>query len=117
MKIQNQDFKDFFLCAFSNILKNCSIWLQKSNKPTRDQNKKLVDPFLIFNRQVKMMLRGNNNFCEQLKRDGYLNISSKIFCTDARTIPVKDGSVDLIITSPPYVTSYEYADLHQLTAL
>ena len=117
MKIQNQDFKDFFLCAFSNILKNCSIWLQKSNKPTRDQNKKLVDPFLIFNRQVKMMLRGNNNFCEQLKKSGYLNISSKIFCTDARTIPVKDGSVDLIITSPPYVTSYEYADLHQLTAL
>ena len=25
--------------------------------------------------------------------------------------------VDLIITSPPYVTSYEYADLHQLSTL
>lgn len=38
-------------------------------------------------------------------------------CTDARSIPVKEGSVSLIVTSPPYVTSYEYADLHQLTAL
>ncbi|MFH1111521.1 MAG: DNA methyltransferase, partial [Patescibacteria group bacterium] len=41
----------------------------------------------------------------------------KVVCTDARTIPVKDNSVSLIVTSPPYVTSYEYADLHQLTAL
>src|SRR3546814_11916196 len=26
-------------------------------------------------------------------------------------------SLDLIVTSPPYVTSYEYADLHQLSSL
>ncbi|MBK7966586.1 MAG: hypothetical protein IPK10_15810 [Bacteroidetes bacterium] len=25
--------------------------------------------------------------------------------------------VDMLITSPPYVTSYEYADLHQLSTL
>ena len=30
---------------------------------------------------------------------------------------LKDDSVSLIVTSPPYVTSYEYADLHQLTAI
>ena len=30
---------------------------------------------------------------------------------------IEDGSVDMIITSPPYVTSYEYADLHQLSIL
>jgi methylase of polypeptide subunit release factors len=28
-----------------------------------------------------------------------------------------DRNINLIITSPPYVTSYEYADLHQLSAL
>jgi len=27
------------------------------------------------------------------------------------------GDIDLLITSPPYVTSYEYADLHQLSSL
>ena len=26
-------------------------------------------------------------------------------------------NIDLLITSPPYVTSYEYADLHQLSSL
>jgi DNA modification methylase len=40
-----------------------------------------------------------------------------VVCTDARKIPTKDSSVSMIVTSPPYVTSYEYADLHQLTAL
>ena len=30
---------------------------------------------------------------------------------------VEHPKVDMIITSPPYVTSYEYADLHQLSAL
>jgi DNA modification methylase len=38
-------------------------------------------------------------------------------CADARALPTSDGQVSLIVTSPPYVTSYEYADLHQLTAL
>jgi methylase of polypeptide subunit release factors len=35
------------------------------------------------------------------------------FLDNQWTIP----SIDMIITSPPYVTSYEYADLHQLSTL
>lgn len=116
-KIKDQDIQDFFFCGFSNILKNCSIWLQKSNKPTRDFEKKPSDPIKTFAKQVKMMLRGNLRLFELLSEKGYLKISSKVVCTDARTIPAKDNSISLIVTSPPYVTSYEYADLHQLTAL
>ena len=52
-KIKDKDIRDFFYCGFSNILKNCSIWLQKSNKPTRDFNKKPSDPFAVFSRQIK----------------------------------------------------------------
>ena len=116
-KIKDQDAKDFFFCGFSNILKNCSIWLQKSNKPTRDFEKKPSDPIKIFSRQIKMMLRGNTQLFELLSERGHLKIPSKVFCTDARKIPVKNNTINLIVTSPPYVTSYEYADLHQLTAL
>jgi len=116
-ELKDQDVRDFFYCGFSNILKNCSIWLQKSNKPTRDMNKKTSDPIPTFYRQIKMMMRGNARFYELLKEKNHLEIPSQVYCTDARTIPVKDNSVSLIVTSPPYVTSYEYADLHQLTAL
>lgn len=116
-KLKDQDIRDFFYCGFSNILKNCSIWLQKSNKPTRDLNKKPSDPIPTFYKQIKMMIRGNTRFYELLKEKNHLEIPSQVYCTDARTIPAKDNSVSLIVTSPPYVTSYEYADLHQLTAL
>ncbi|MBI4972209.1 MAG: hypothetical protein HZC16_00130 [Candidatus Omnitrophica bacterium] len=45
--------------------------------------------------------------------DKYLNIKRG----DARRQPVDDETVDIQITSSPYVTSYEYADLHQLSTL
>jgi len=116
-KIQDQDARDFFCCGFSNILKNCSIWLQKSNKPTRDLKKEPIDPFIIFTRQVKAMLRGNADFYNLLQKKKSLETPCDVYCGDARKVPAKSNSVSLIITSPPYVTSYEYADLHQLTAL
>ena len=116
-KIKNQDVRDFFYCGFSNILKNCSIWLQKSNKPTRDLKKRPADPFVVFSRQINAMLRGNAVFFNLLKEKKSLKTSCKVFCADARKIPAKSNTVSLIVTSPPYVTSYEYADLHQLTAL
>ena len=47
------------------------------------------------------------------KPDDYLNIQP---CS-AKEQPVKKNSVDLIVSSSPYVTSYEYADLHQLSTL
>ncbi|MDR2818009.1 MAG: hypothetical protein LBB37_01035 [Endomicrobium sp.] len=116
-KLKDEDIRDFFYCGFSNILKNCSIWLQKSNKPTRDIHKKPSDPVPTFYKQIKMMMRGNAQFYELSKEKNHLEILSQVYCADARTIPAKDNSVSLIVTSPPYVTSYEYADLHQLTAL
>ncbi|TSA58255.1 hypothetical protein D4R42_00035 [bacterium] len=116
-KIKNKDARDLFCCGFSNILKTCSIWLQKSNKPTRDLKKKMFNPFDVFYRQIKMMIKGNTQFYNLLKEKGYLKVPVQILCTDAKKIPIKNNLANLIITSPPYVTSYEYADLHQLTAL
>lgn len=118
-KVKNEDEKNFFLCAFSNILKGCSIWLMKSIKPTRDLNKKLVSPFKLFSRQVKAMLKGNETLWNLLPKE--VKNKSKEYSIvkkqDARNLPCEDESVSLIVTSPPYVTSYEYADLHQLSAL
>ena len=116
-QIKNPDMRNFFYCGFSNILKNCSIWLQKSNKPTRDFQKKPEDPFTSFLRQTKVMLRGNAEFYSILQKNRSLQTRCEVHCTDARKIPTNRNSASLVITSPPYVTSYEYADLHQLTAL
>src|SRR5437870_7201128 len=36
---------------------------------------------------------------------------------DARQLQLCDGQLDLIVTSPPYATCYQYLELHQLTQL
>ncbi|MCR4421851.1 MAG: site-specific DNA-methyltransferase [Exilispira sp.] len=111
--------RDFFLVAFSHILKNCSIWLQGSTKPTRDFNKKPIKPFYAFQKHLKKMQYGNDQFYkivpDKIKKNinQYLNIQ----INDARKQPVSDETIDLIITSSPYVTSYEYSDLHQLSTI
>ena len=104
----------FFLCGFSNILKNCSIWNQKSNKPTRDPNKKIPDVMRTFRRQIRMMMKGNAAFCNLMDGQSHSSIAE---CRDSRRLPLDNESVDLVVTSPPYVTSYEYGDLHQLSML
>ncbi len=117
--IEGKDIRDFCLCAFSNILKNASIWLMKSIKPTRDLNKKIDSPIKLFSRQIKKMTRGNESYWNVLPTYIKSNLKNNLNLkkADARNLPAKDNSISLIVTSPPYVTSYEYADLHQLTAL
>ena len=107
----------FLRCAFSNSLKTSSIWLQRSTKPTRDFKKKIPDPFGTFLKQVRQMTKRNADFHRLLEDRGHLDVPADPHCEDARNLPIEDGQASLVVTSPPYVTSYEYADLHQLTAL
>jgi len=111
--------RDFLLIAFSHILKNCSIWLQGSTKPTRDFKKNPTKPCKAFRTHLGKMQRGNKEFYrvipQKIKENWkeYLNIKAQ----DAKRQPVSNNSVDLIVSSSPYVTSYEYADLHQLSTI
>ncbi|MEJ5252599.1 MAG: hypothetical protein HPY54_12050 [Chthonomonadetes bacterium] len=107
----------FFRCAFSNILKPCSYWHNRSVKPTRDLNKQIPDPLVLLQMQLRKMMKGNEQYFNRLQVHHVLDIPAIPYCADARALPVEDGSISLIVTSPPYVTSYEYADLHQLTVL
>lgn len=107
---EDQYFKEFFLVAFSNILKATSRWLTKSIKPQVDPNKISQTTLFYFSKQFRKMYKANNES----------NIDSKasvdIQVLDSLKITQED-SVDLLVSSPPYVTSYEYADLHQLSIL
>ena len=115
----DESIRDFLLVAFSHILKNCSIWLQGSTKPTRDFKKPSVKPYGVLRKHLKKMRKGNDDFYKVVPKkvknsiEDYLNIKT----VDARKQSVPDNSVDLIVTSSPYVTSYEYADLHQLSTI
>ena len=115
----DESVRNFFLVAFSHILKNCSLWLQGSTKPTRDLKKKLSKPYDALRKHLSKMQRGNEDFYKVVPEKVKKNISHylNIKIGDAKNQPVSDETVDLIVTSSPYVTSYEYADLHQLSTI
>lgn len=116
--IKNSDVRKFFLCAFSHNLKNCSRWLMKSIKPQIDPKKEIPSSLESFLRHLDGMIRKNQEFYNELSQSKRLNVPTSMYRKDStQPLPLKTSSVDLIITSPPYVTSYEYADLHQLSLL
>jgi methylase of polypeptide subunit release factors len=107
----NNKYKYFFLCAFSNILKNTSRWLTKSIKPQIDPRKKSSDVLTSFELQYKFMKKAVLE--STITGVSNVNIYTGNFLDSKLEKPI----VDLIVSSPPYVTSYEYADLHQLSTL
>ncbi len=104
-------YRLFYICAFSNILKATSRWLTKSIKPQIDPCKKPADVLTAFRSQCEFMMKANKE--SDISRKSTIDITTGNFLNSL----VKKPKVDIIITSPPYVTSYEYADLHQLSSL
>lgn len=108
----NSPYRAFFLCGFSNILKPTSRWLTKSIKAQLDPHKSPRGVMEAFEDQFNQMQKacGNNLFpaCGQTVR-----IRTQDFLASEKPSCL----VDLIVTSPPYVTSYNYADIHQLSTL
>ena len=92
-------------------MKPCSKWLTKSIKPQVDPAKHPKEVLSAFQEQIRKMLLANHENTitnDKLAVIEQVNILEKEF---------DEPMVDLVVTSPPYVTSYEYADLHQLSTL
>ena len=104
-------YRSFFHCAFSNILKSTSRWLTKSIKPQIDPDKKPLRPWHAFAKQYEMMKKA---FEQNASSE---SSSTQVLTANFLTLKSSPTDIDMIITSPPYVTSYEYADLHQLSSL
>lgn len=104
-------YRTAFLCAFSAILKSCSQWRQRSVKPCFDKKKIPADVLTTFEKQCKFMVAAWSDASPSA------TAAVRIKHANFLTVEAPSAQVDLIITSPPYVTSYEYADLHQLSSL
>jgi methylase of polypeptide subunit release factors len=107
---EDNEYRKLFLCVFSSILKGTSKWLTKSIKPQIDPKKQPQNAVELFQRQVAVVIKA-------IAEAAYEN-AGQITIEHNDILKVKlQNYADMIVTSPPYVTSYEYADLHQLSAL
>lgn len=100
-----------FECAFSAILKTVSRWRSRSTKPSIDPCKPAISVADTFRRQCRTMAAGfeEARIVPQPR--------SEILVGSVTELSTPPDPVDLIVTSPPYAMSYEYSDLHQLSAL
>lgn len=105
------EYRTPFHCAFSAILKATSQWRQRSTKPSLDPAKQPADVLRAFINQCAEMERA---WREPLLRD---SPPADIVSANVMTVDPPPSRLQAIISSPPYVTSYEYADLHQLSSL
>ena len=104
--------RKFFQCGFSAILKATSLWLTKSIKAQKDPEKEPKEVMEAFAEQIALMRRANvNNIFP--RPAATTQIRARNFLGRMRSC----AKADLIVTSPPYVTSYNYADIHQLSTL
>jgi DNA modification methylase len=83
----------------------------------RDFKKNIPNPIQIFTKHLNFMVEKNKAFYEEIIIKKNLNSTCIMKKGDSRKLFLKDNSINLVITSPPYVTSYEYAELHQISTL
>jgi DNA modification methylase len=86
------------LYDFGQVALSASIWSGKNRDVER-----------AFRRKVSSMQREMLAMAKVIKSVPQI----RVICGDARNLEVQSGSVDLIITSPPYVNALDYHRMHK----
>jgi DNA modification methylase len=112
------ELRDFFLAAFSSlILARTSVANARDIVHSRHHYQKHELPPDVYARlrqRLGTMTRMMGDFWKRCLEIPDSAVGTKIIGSDARTIGLPDGSVDLVFTSPPYCSALDYTRAHQL---
>jgi DNA modification methylase len=100
-------------CVFSRLIvvKDNGVSLARDvshSRPHRSYDKAPGDPFVLFPRAGEQLIRT----LKTLPR-AHRQVSLKK--ADARNLPVRTASIDLVITSPPYLNAIDYMRGHRMS--
>ncbi|MBD3209979.1 hypothetical protein GF318_01205 [Candidatus Micrarchaeota archaeon] len=98
--------RDFLLLALLSVLPQASIIVKDGGVLKIKKEKRALPAKDIFRRRAKKMLAD----LESAPR-GHV---PGVFLGDARSLDLQDGSVDCIITSPPYLNNIDYSKVYGL---
>ncbi len=99
--------RDLLLFALLSILPQASI-IQKDGGVLKIKKEKRALPAKeIFRRKVKQIVR-------DISTINYFGHSPSIYLGDARALDIQDESVDLVVTSPPYLNNIDYSKIYGL---
>lgn len=108
--IPERRYRNFFYVALLSAANKSSFMIKDGSKLKMSRNR--VPPFIdMFRRTVKMMIKDIEEM--ELK-----NVEYHLHQGDARRITmVEDDSIDIIITSPPYLNKIEYTSIYEIEYL
>jgi site-specific DNA-methyltransferase (cytosine-N4-specific) len=108
--ITDRDSKDFLLVAFSSIITRVSNQESDTRYARQDKKIKEFDTYNVFRKKADDMLGRIVEFSRQ-SSDAFV----RIYNQDSSELPfLNNETVDLIVTSPPYLNSYDYYLYHKL---
>ncbi len=112
------DEKRFFYIAFSSlILAKTSVANARDIVHSRHHyraHKTPPDVPALFRQRLKRMMKQMQQFVEQLAQ-APRSAEASMIGQDARSLPLAEASVDLVLTSPPYCNALDYTRAHALT--
>lgn len=104
--IRSQHIRELFQLAFASILIDCS---KLKRSPCLSYVKKKAvssdTPIILFQNKVKQMM--SDLLLVQQRRHEW-GPEPQILCLDAKEVKYEPNSIDIVITSPPYVNGMDY---------
>jgi DNA modification methylase len=111
---QITDVQNFYLACLSSVVKKSSMFDEKQIKVRKDNKKSrqdLIEPEYAFQHAVDKNIPGLIKLTNSIQVQGAPK--AKVIGKYAQRIDLPDNSVDLIVTSPPYLNAIDYAMAHK----
>jgi SAM-dependent methyltransferase len=107
-RTQNKSDRDVLWCAFSRLIitkqAGASLAMDLSHsRPHREFTRAPIKPFNRFPGAVDAVIAN----CPAADSDAP-EFVAEVKCGDARSLSIKDESIDLVLTSPPYLNAIDY---------
>jgi SAM-dependent methyltransferase len=116
--VRSRDLRSLLWCVFSRMIvtkeRGVSLAMDVSHsRPHKVYKTAPVTPFKLWPRAVSAVAQ--NKFVHNRSRAALPK--AKICEGDARRLPLPDASVDIVITSPPYLNAIDYLRGHRLSLI
>lgn len=116
-QIERRDLHDFFSVVFSSIIRDVSnadphctrTVIRKKVK----KNLKSGDAFRAYYKNLEKQIQGMIEFTKSFSELKHKQVSI-LGNSDAKDTKLEPGSMDVAITSPPYINAVDYPRTHQL---
>ncbi len=115
LKIKNKDHKNFFLLCLSSILRSCSNAKNAQQHLNIKKDKKIPDTLNLFIKKVNLMQFQMQNYYKFFLKNK-IRADFELYSHDVRDLSkiIKEKSIDIVVTSPPYGTGSRYTDIYRL---